>query len=103
MIQEKKNISAVSIPAIPVSIYQDMFDLNPQPMWVYDVETYRILDVNQAAVRNYGYSKSEFLELTIMDIRPEKDIPALVKEVSKIKEGEKFFSRGIWKHRKKDG
>ncbi|GGB89099.1 hypothetical protein GCM10011325_15770 [Dyadobacter sediminis] len=91
------------MPAIPATIYQDMFDLNPQPMWVYDLRTYRILEVNQAAIKNYGYSRSEFLELTIKDIRPVNDIPDLVKEVSKLRKGENFFSRGIWKHRKKNG
>jgi len=103
MIQVKKDISAVSMPAIPVSIYHDIFDLNPQPMWVYDLETFRILDVNQAAIRNYGYSRSEFLELTIKDLRPEKDVPELVRAVNKVRKSEKNFSRGIWKHRKKNG
>ncbi|KAA6434101.1 PAS domain S-box protein [Dyadobacter flavalbus] len=103
MIKEKKDISADSRPAVSAAIYYDMFDLNPQPMWVYDLQTFRILEVNQAAIRNYGYSRSEFLALTIMDIRPEKDIPDLVKAVNEIRKSEKIFSRGIWKHRKKNG
>lgn len=103
MIKEKKDISAVSMQAVPETVYHDIFDLVPQPMWVYDVETFCILDVNQAAVKKYGYSRNEFLNLTIKDIRPEKDVPELVKAVNKVRRSEKFFSRGIWKHRKKNG
>ena len=54
-----------------------MFESNPQAMWVYDLTTLRFLAVNDAAVRHYGYSRTEFLEMTIKDIRPPEDVKLL--------------------------
>jgi two-component system cell cycle sensor histidine kinase/response regulator CckA len=54
-----------------------LFDANPQPMWIFDVETLEFLAVNDAAVRHYGYSREEFLGMTIMDIRPAEESLAL--------------------------
>lgn len=53
--------------------YMDLFHLSPAPMWVYEIETMRFLDVNEAAIRHYGYSREEFLKLTIRDIRHPND------------------------------
>src|SRR6476469_8854775 len=50
--------------------YQPLFALSPLPAWVYDSETLRFLEVNEAAVRSYGWSREEFLGLTLRDIRP---------------------------------
>jgi PAS domain-containing protein len=58
-----------------------LFDSNPQPMWVYDMESLAFLAVNQAAVRQYGYTAEEFLGMTLRDIRPPEDVPALLEEV----------------------
>jgi len=52
-----------------------LFDANPQPMWIFDVETLEFLAVNDAAVRHYGYSRQEFLGMTIMDVRPDEEPP----------------------------
>jgi PAS domain S-box-containing protein len=52
--------------------YQRLFDSNPHPTWVYDIETLRFLVVNNAAVARYGFSQEEFLAMTINDILPEK-------------------------------
>jgi two-component system, cell cycle sensor histidine kinase and response regulator CckA len=52
-----------------------LFDANPQPMWIFDVETLEFLAVNDAAVRHYGYSRDEILNMTIMDIRPAEEPP----------------------------
>lgn len=49
--------------------YSDLFHLSPQPMWVLDYETLRFLDVNEATLHNYGYTRSEFLSMTIRDLR----------------------------------
>lgn len=49
--------------------YIDIFHLSPEPMWVYERETFRFLDVNEAAVRHYGYSREEFLSMTIHNIQ----------------------------------
>ena len=57
--------------------YRLLFESNPQPMWVYDLTTLRFLAVNDAAVRHYGYSRAEFLDMTIKDIRPPEDVKLL--------------------------
>ncbi len=50
-----------------------LFDANPQPMWVFDVETLAFLDVNEAAVRRYGYSREELLGMIIIDLHPDAE------------------------------
>lgn len=55
---------------------QILFEANPNPMWVYDLESLRFLEVNDAAIEHYGYSRSEFLSMTLLDIRPQADAKA---------------------------
>jgi len=81
--------------------YHLLFDSNPHPVWVYDLQTLAILDVNHSAVRNYGYSREEFLSLTIKDIRPPEDVPALLEDTKKAPPYSETAS--VWKHCKKDG
>src|SRR6266513_1984371 len=81
--------------------YHLLFDSNPHPVWVYDLQTLVILDVNHSAVRNYGYSRAEFLSLTIKDIRPPEDVPALLQSAAKTSPDTEIS--GVWQHRKKDG
>jgi PAS domain S-box-containing protein len=81
--------------------HRKLFDNNPHPTWVYDRETLRFLAVNRAAVKKYGYSRDEFLAMTLKDIRPPEDVNPLLENVSAIRDGEEKI--GIWKHRKKDG
>ncbi len=57
--------------------YGMLFESNPQPMWVFDADTLAFLEVNDAAVRHYGYGREEFLAMTIMDILPPEDAPGL--------------------------
>ena len=82
--------------------YRDMFEANPHPMWVYDVETLRFLSVNDAAVAHYGYSRDEFLSMTIADIRPAQDMPHLR---DAIERGAKNpgVNKSQVRHRKRDG
>jgi len=81
--------------------YKKLFELNPQPAWIFERETLRFLAVNQAAVEKYGYSKEEFLAMTIRDIRPPDDVPALIDRVAHLRDGQHALS--FWRHRKKDG
>jgi len=81
-------------------IYRGLFENNPQPMWVYAVETMEFLAVNDAAVDHYGYSRQEFLRMTIRDIRSPDDLPALAVSVGKDRDN--FAKVGVWRHRKKD-
>ena len=80
--------------------YRLLFESNPQAMWVYDLETLRFLAVNDAAIRHYGYSRSEFLQMTIMDIRPPEDMKLLSDYLAF---GNPEVDAGEWRHRKKDG
>lgn len=80
---------------------RQLFEANPWPMWVYDLETLRFLAVNNAAISHYGYSREEFLAMTIKDIRPPEDIPALLDNVTNITLGSE--RAGIWRHRLRDG
>jgi PAS domain S-box-containing protein len=82
-------------PSKPDAQYRILFDSNPQPMWVYDARTFRFLAVNEAAVRHYGYSRSEFMAMTIKSIRALETVPALLKEPT--------VDSTVGKHRKKDG
>lgn len=81
--------------------YRLLFHSNPQPMWVYDHETLAFLDVNEAAIRHYRYTREEFLAMTICDIRPQEDVPALLKKVAELGSG--LTTPHTWRHRKKDG
>jgi PAS domain S-box-containing protein len=81
--------------------YQLLFERNPLPMWVFDIATLQFLAVNDAAIRHYGYSREEFLRMTIKDIRPVEDIPALLADVASNRSSP--YVTSIWRHRKKDG
>jgi PAS domain S-box-containing protein len=81
--------------------YRKLFEENPAPMWVFDVETLRFLDVNEAAMQLYGYSKEELLARTLRDIRPPEDIPSLEADVRVARTG--IRSSGPWHHLRKDG
>jgi PAS domain S-box-containing protein len=63
--------------------YRLLFETNPEPMFVYDFETLRILAVNGAAVARYGHTEQEFLELTIRDIRPPEEQARLDDELAR--------------------
>ena len=73
----------------------------PQPMWVYSLKTLQLLEVNDAAMRHYGYSRDEFVQLLISDIPPQEDVPRLLEKVAESREG--LRHRGEWRHRLKDG
>ena len=81
--------------------YRLLFDSNQQPLWVWDVETLAFHTVNNAAVRHYGYSREEFLSMTVKDIRPPEDVPALLNTLSQLPPGS--ANSAIGRHRKKDG
>jgi PAS domain S-box-containing protein len=57
--------------------YRNLFRLSPTPMWVYEVDTLQFLDVNEAAIKHFGYSKEEFLSMTIRDISPREGVNKL--------------------------
>jgi two-component system, cell cycle sensor histidine kinase and response regulator CckA len=81
--------------------YRLLFEKNPEPMWVFDEKTLAFLAVNEAACRHYGYSHEEFLGMTIRDIRPAEDVPALLKQIAG--ESRNHEEAGVWRHRRKGG
>jgi PAS domain S-box-containing protein len=88
--------------AIGATDYHRLFELNPHPMWVFDLETLRLLDVNDRAVSEYGYSRAELLRMTIRDLRPADDIPRLNDHLPKTRDNPHPRST-LWRHKKKDG
>ncbi len=82
--------------------YRSVFEGSPHPMWVYDTYSLMFLDVNDAAVELYGYSRNEFLNMTILEIRPPQDVPKVLDSISRRQQEPSVKGR-LWKHRKKDG
>ena len=78
-----------------------LFVNNPKPMWVYDLETLQFLDVNNAAVATYGYSREQFLSMTISDIRPELERLRSNRNLSAARPP--FQRSGPWAHLLADG
>jgi PAS domain S-box-containing protein len=85
--------------------YRELFAGSPVPMMVYDRETKRYLAVNDAAVRHYGWTREEFLALTVYDIRPPEEWPALRSTLAAldVDPGDGARPRGGFRHRRKDG
>jgi PAS domain S-box-containing protein len=77
------------------------FDQNATPMWVFDTSTLAFVAVNDAAVNHYGYSRNEFLSMTILDIRPSEDIVPLLRDV--LHQGRRNAAKRLRRHKKKDG
>ena len=75
------------------------FAENPYPMWIFDRETLAFLEVNDAATRAYGFSRAEFLAMTLLDIRPAEDIPELLQETQHPQQS----TAEHWRHKSKDG
>lgn len=80
--------------------YRLLFDSNPHPVWVYDAKTLRFLDVNQAAVRRYGYSREELLSMNLRDVRHQCDLP---NSLGTVPNANAETENTVRKHRKRDG
>lgn len=83
--------------------YSELFQLSPLPMWVYDLDTLQFLDVNNATIDHYGYTKQEFLNMTLKDIRPAEEVPEFVIKIKEINSNPKNVLSGYFRHKKKDG
>ncbi len=78
--------------------YRLLFQGNPHPMWVFDLETLAILEVNEAATQHYGYSRDEFLKMTLGDLRVADDARGGRVSAADVK------AQGlVWRHKRKDG
>ncbi|WP_295768548.1 PAS domain S-box protein [uncultured Mucilaginibacter sp.] len=81
--------------------YREIYAGNPLPMWIYDIETFKFVSVNKAAVLNYGYSAQEFLNMTIFDIRPPEERDKVLQSVKKV--SKEIRHSGTWIHKKANG
>lgn len=80
--------------------YRNLFHNNPMPMWVLELPSLRFLDVNDAAMKQYGYTRDEFLSMTATDIRPDEEKERFL-NLDRTTTG--THNAGHWKHRRKDG
>ena len=81
--------------------YRLLFELNPFPTWVFELDTGRLVAVNDAMVDNYGYSRKELLGMTVLDLRDPDEQVRLQQYLSTFDPGER--AAGLWRHRRKDG
>ena len=98
---ERATMPAQNVEPI-AKTYQDLFNLSPLPHWVYGMQTLHFLDVNDAAIAHYGYTKDEFLSMTLADIRPAEDLDILNVIINDtIQKG--LYNKSIVRHQKKNG
>jgi PAS domain S-box-containing protein len=84
--------------------YRALFDVNPVPMWLRDPETLAFVAVNDAAVRQYGYSREEFLQMTVRDILAPEEVGSLADfRWDGTQHGIEPWNKGLRRHRRKDG
>jgi two-component system, sensor histidine kinase and response regulator len=81
--------------------FRTFFENNPVPTWVFDLESCQFLEVNNAAIKHYGYSKEDFLAMNIMDLRPTGDTDSIKEELDIIKTRDSSTMQG--RHCIKDG
>jgi len=97
----KERIEAFETIKLNEVKYRYMFHNNPQPMWIYDVETLDFLEVNEAALNYYGYSQEEFLSMNLRDVHPESEITKLLLDIETT--DTQISQTYDWIHKKKDG
>ncbi len=84
--------------------FRELFELNPLPFWVFDIHTLRFLAVNETAIRRYGYSREEFLGMTILQIRPLDERVAVLENVEETgAPDEARDASRVWLHVTRDG
>ena len=82
--------------------YRQIFYDNPFPMFLYDIETLEILECNNATLNKYGYTREEFLRLSILNIRPQEDIEMVRASAIDSQRADRNGNR-TWRHTKKNG
>ncbi len=82
--------------------YKSLFEFSPIAKWIYELESLKILDVNHTAIELYGYTREEFLNMTIGNLRPEEEIPNMVIGVERARQRLSHINYGTYVHQKKD-
>jgi PAS domain S-box-containing protein len=98
-ITERKNMEAAVVAS--EQRYRELFLNNPAPTYIFDVETLEFIEVNEATIRIYGYSREEFTSMTLKDFRLQEDLPALYESLEGL--GENVFHSTSMRHKRKDG
>jgi PAS domain S-box-containing protein len=83
--------------------YKTLFNKSPLPKWIYDETTLQFLEVNETAVRTYGYSREDFRGMTILDIRPAEDRQRVIEDVGSVRRSPGAYRESQWRHLKKNG
>jgi len=83
------------------SMFRLLFSHTPLPMWVFDTETLRFMQVNEAATKQYGYSEEEFRQLSVRDIRPDGNETSFSEHVAEWRQDGRH--QGHWRHQDKSG
>ncbi|MEO6036570.1 MAG: PAS domain S-box protein, partial [Verrucomicrobiota bacterium] len=86
--------------------YRLLFDGNPRPMWVFNQKSLCFIEVNEAAISHYGYSRAEFLAMRVSDLRVSEDPPNQTEYHQNVVQEELISGQdqpAVWRHRKKDG
>lgn len=82
--------------------YKNLFDFNPSSLIIWDMETYKVLEVNKKAVEEYGYTKEEFLNTTLFDFRKPSENEKLKSLASSFRQKKALSFKGVWEHLKKN-
>lgn len=88
--------------------YRTLFETTPNPMYIFDSETLRIVMVNTAAVARYGYTRQEMEQMSVLDLRPADEAVRLRRSLDDFRESsgpptQSAYSAGLWRHKCKDG
>jgi PAS domain S-box-containing protein len=83
--------------------YHELFQYSPQPMWVYEVDTLRFIDVNEAAIKCYGYSREEFLSANTAMIKLAEDMHRYLKVMESANLEKNMVFQGVFRHQHKNG
>lgn len=82
--------------------YKKLFENNPSPMFIWDFTSLQILDANEEALSKYGYTREDFLSLSLRELRPIEDVP-MIEAITKSKEIYISTNKSVWRHKKKNG
>lgn len=83
--------------------YSKLFHLSPFPQWVFELATFKILDVNDAAMKHYGYSKEEWIQLTLQDLQSEEEVLRFLKAYPDLSSNDENIYFGDFTHQKRSG
>jgi PAS domain S-box-containing protein len=97
---ERDRTRAQRQTAVAQDSFQQLFERNPLPVWVYDATTLRCLAANEAVTAEYGYSREGFLRLTIVSLHPPEDIPKILAFIARAKT---LPRTSQWRHVRQDG